>query len=259
MESSPPKLSSSSGINPIPDVGSVEVDSIDDGSTMQIQYEEPPYWCSIMYYERNQRIGEFFHATQSHVVVDGYTDLCVTADRFSLWVIYNESNNRSIKNVRQQIGGGVHLKYVGGDVFAECLCDGALFVQTHKCNYSHLFHHSTICKIPPNCSLKIFNTQEFAEHLARSINQGYEAVYDLIKMCTIRMSFVEGWGAEHGHQDVTNTPCWIELNLSGPLLWLDKVLCQMKPGNIPSFDQEQMHTFKSNISCCIQGVGNFLL
>ncbi|CAF0772726.1 unnamed protein product [Brachionus calyciflorus] len=195
---------------------------------MPVPMIEQPYWCSLSYYEMKQRVGEMFHVSANvhSVTIDGYTDPS-SAQRFCLGVLSNVNRTNEIEMTRHYIGRGLQLSYENGQVFAECLSENPVFVQSPNCNQRYHWHLATVVKIPPGCSLKIFDEADFVQVANETVYQGYEAVYALTRICTIRISFVKGWGAEYRRQTILNTPCWIEVHLNNPLKLVDQILTKM--------------------------------
>nr|QXY82403.1 SMAD2 HduSMAD2 [Halisarca dujardinii] len=193
-----------------------------------VTYIEPDHWCEISYYEMSDHVGEKFPARRQVINIDGGTDPS-SDNRYCLGLLSNVNRDHQIEQTRRHIGKGIRLSYAAGEVYVENLSEGSIFVQSQNCNIRHRWHPATVCKVPQGCYLNLFNNQEFAEILSQMAHRGYEDVYQLVTMCTIRISFVKGWGAEYRRQNITNTPCWIQVILNGPLQWLDKVLVQMKP------------------------------
>ncbi len=109
------------------------------------------------------------------------------------------------------------------------LCNTVCQVKRPSSNIIHGWEQDTVCKMPPGSEMELFNFQDFASKLALSVSEGYEAVYQVERMCTIRISFVKGWGVNYRRLAVTATPCWIEMHMIGPLRWLSRVKSQMEP------------------------------
>ncbi|XP_065185281.1 mothers against decapentaplegic homolog 1-like isoform X1 [Sycon ciliatum] len=195
----------------------------------------PDCWCSIHYYELNKPVGVPFLANSSKIsiVVDGFTDPSQQQDRFSLGHLSNPSRDSTINRARKHIGRGMRVVYVGGEVFVECLSEASLFVQSRYANAINHVHPSTVCKLTKTQNMRVFNNVWLAGDLTGAVDQGYDAVNNLVSHCHFRVSFVKGWGSGYRRQEVTSTPCWIEVTLHSPLQWIDNVLLQMHPDHQP--------------------------
>ena len=125
------------------------------------------------------------------------------------------------------------MAFIDGKVWIQCLSENPVFVQSLIANLTEGdVDRSAVFKIMPNTSQVIFDGLKFSGYLANSAYGGYESVYELMKLCSIRLSFVKGWGSsEYYRKEVTATPCWIEIKLNGPLKWIDNVLRELTPPN----------------------------
>lgn len=89
-----------------------------------MEYEEPSHWCSIVYYELNNRVGEAYQASSTSVLVDGFTDPSNNKNRFCLGLLSNVNRNSTIENTRRHIGKGtVYIPQVEEEVFSVVLSD----------------------------------------------------------------------------------------------------------------------------------------
>lgn len=88
-----------------------------------VEYEEPIHWCSIVYYELNNRVGEAYQATSTSVLVDGFTDPSNNKNRFCLGLLSNVNRNSTIENTRRHIGKGiVNIRQLENHVFSIAVC-----------------------------------------------------------------------------------------------------------------------------------------
>ena len=209
-------------------------DSQQANATFNTSTEEcPEHWCRITYAELNQKIGEPFKGSSQEVFVDGFTNPSVTNRRFSLGVLSNINRNSTIELTRRAIRKGICLENIDNQIFIMNLSESSIFFHSKNCNVENQLNQHTVVKIEPQGRQKIFDQKVFEDLVQEAIRshdgKTFERLYSLTEHCIIKMSFVKGWGSIYQRQDVTSTPCWIEICLLKPCALIDQYLQRTGP------------------------------
>ncbi|VDL59590.1 unnamed protein product [Hymenolepis diminuta] len=61
-------------------------------------------WCSVFYYELNNRVGDVFHASKPKFTVDGFTAPLLSTERFSLGGLSHVNRPPQVDMTRRHIG-----------------------------------------------------------------------------------------------------------------------------------------------------------
>ncbi|VDP36572.1 unnamed protein product [Heligmosomoides polygyrus] len=126
--------------------------------------------------------------------------------------------------VAQPIVIGISLVYTSDyDLYIRNLSESSIFVQSRNLNYNMHQEQTTVCRVPAHsAAICVFSNIVFQQMLQNAKVRGAEELHALQKVCFIRLSFVKGWGPDYPRQDVTSTPCWLEIQLLYPL-WVSDV------------------------------------
>ncbi|CAI2347782.1 unnamed protein product [Caenorhabditis sp. 36 PRJEB53466] len=196
-------------------------------------FRHPKSWAQITYFELNSRVGEPFKLINPSMTVDGYTDPSNSESRICLGQLTNVNRNSTIENTRMHIGKGIQMDNIESQmqIIITNNSDMPVFVQSKNTNLMMNMPLGKVCRIPPHNQLCAFEFNLFFQMLERSRNDR-DGLNELSKHCFIRISFVKGWGEDYPRQDVTSTPCWLELRLNVPLAYIDQKMKQTPRTNM---------------------------
>ncbi|CAI4229598.1 unnamed protein product [Auanema sp. JU1783] len=192
--------------------------------------EEDLPWANICYNEFQEKVGEIFKPKKREITIDG---LCVVGcdSRFSIGSINNGNRRRGVTDIRSQIGKGIKLVYDGTNCMCYSLGKGPVFIQSPLFAISEEYDSMRVYRLaglPENgipMGMPIFDSRCFHHSYNKALSSGsLREIHSLQKACTVRISFIKGFGQNYVRSDISETPVWIEISFLKFLSIVDQAI-----------------------------------
>ncbi|KAI3378795.1 hypothetical protein SNEBB_000795 [Seison nebaliae] len=135
--------------------------------------------------------------------------------------------NTNSLSVQKKFGAGIRLSKVHQDIMVEVLSDYPVFIQSVTMNIFYDLQPSTVCKVEKGAQHKLFDMETFRRLVLTCHN--LNDLYVLLKLLSIRVSPVKGWGRDYPRPRILQCPFWFQLTIQGPLKWYDGLMREMRP------------------------------
>uniref|UniRef100_A0A0N4Z647 Mothers against decapentaplegic homolog n=1 Tax=Parastrongyloides trichosuri TaxID=131310 RepID=A0A0N4Z647_PARTI len=207
---------------------------------------------SITYYEFHKVLCDTKNVSVMPYYVDGGLNLSAK-NRLCLGAVTNVLRDVSTDKVLQGIGKGVRFDMKGeGNLWISNLSAYSVFVQSSFLDNGS--KRGIVHKIAPLSTYKVFDLENCYRELKRinmyksladaaenfSINEKRHiqesidtdnlnkavdiGVDDMRNICSLKVSFVKGWGEAYGRERIFECPCWIDVTVNRALQILDYIL-----------------------------------
>ncbi|CAN7980272.1 unnamed protein product [Ixodes pacificus] len=183
--------------------------------------DEP--WCTIAYWELNERVGPLFPVRQPWLHVTFEESAAPPAarggvaaqDALSLLSLARSKTTpckEAVARTRAKIGMGVTLLHERDGVWVYNRSEHGVFVTSPTLDGPQV-RNLTVFKVPPGYSLRVFDWERARRYCRCPRVASLDGPFD---PNAVRISFVKGWGPRYSRQAVTALPCSLELLLRPP-------------------------------------------
>uniref|UniRef100_A0A7E4UST4 MH2 domain-containing protein n=1 Tax=Panagrellus redivivus TaxID=6233 RepID=A0A7E4UST4_PANRE len=203
---------------------SIEYLPIDDGPYIDNLGDN---WLKLKYHEFKDVCGTNFESSSTEVSVTGLSQMS-SDSRFSIFSVSRPNRDLAVHRVRQCVKEGIRFYYEGRNVWLDCIGPQQIFVQAPLYAYCNSQPLSTVFRLKQGNGMPVFSAVAFDHLLKEAENIGRDSIVAIEQLCSLRISFVKGWGQNYASPTILTLPVWLEVHFLHAFGNVDHVLAKVK-------------------------------